>query len=79
MCECIFSCFSHVGLFSTLWNVAIQAPLFMGFSRQDYRSGLPSPSPGDLPNSRTEPTSPALQADSLPNEPPGKPAYFIDN
>ena len=43
-----------------------------GFSRQEYWSGLPCPPPGDLPNPRTEPRSPALQADSLPAEPPGK-------
>ena len=45
----------------------------MGFSRQEYWSGLPFPSPGDLPNPGIEPTSPVLQADSLPSEPPGKP------
>ena len=44
----------------------------MGFSRQEYWSGLPFPSSGDLPNPRTEPGSPALQADSLPSKPPGK-------
>ena len=46
----------------------------MEFSREEYWSGLPFPSPGDLPNSRIEPKSPVLQADSLPSEPPGKPA-----
>ena len=60
--------------FATLWTVACQAPLSMGFSRQEYWSGLPSPPPGDLPNPVIEPTSPTLQADSLPSEPPGKPA-----
>ena len=50
-----------------------QAPLPMGFSRQEYRSGLPFPSPGDLPNPGIEPRSPALQADSLPTELQGKP------
>ena len=49
------------------------ASLSMGFSRQEYWSGLPFPSPGDLPNPGIEPKSPALQADSLPAEPPGKP------
>ena len=49
------------------------APLSMEFSRQENWSGLPFPSPGDLPNPRIEPESPALQADSLPTEPPGKP------
>ena len=48
-----------------------QAPLSMGFSRQDYWGGLPFPSPGDLPNPGIEPGSPALQADSLPSEPQG--------
>ena len=63
---CVLSRFSHVQLCATLWTVAHQAPLSMGFSRQEYWSGLPCPSPGGLPNSRTEPVSPALQADSLP-------------
>ena len=49
-----------------------QAPLSMGFSRQEYWSELPCPPPGDLPNPGIEPRSPALQADSLPSEPPGK-------
>ena len=52
--------------------VARQAPLSMKFSRQEYWSGLPFPSPGDLPDPGMEPGSPALQADSLPSEPPGK-------
>ena len=64
---------SHVQLFVTPWTIAYQAPLSMGFSRQEYWSGLPFPSPGDLPNSGIEPESPALQADALPSEPPGKP------
>ena len=67
---------SHVRLFATPWIVARQAPLSMGFSRQEYWSGLPCPPPGDLPDLGTEPiclVSPALQADSLPTEPPGKP------
>ena len=50
------------------WTVACQAPLFMGFSRKEYWSGLPFPSPGDLPNPEIEPGSPALEADSLPTE-----------
>ena len=65
-CECLLSHFGRVQLCATLWTVAHQAPLSMGFSRQEYWSGLPCPSPGDLPNSRIEPVSPALQADSLP-------------
>jgi len=52
----------------TPWAVARQVPLSMGFSRQEYWSGLPFPSPGDLPDPRIEPRSPALQADSLPTE-----------
>ena len=63
---------SHVRLFATPWTVAHQAPLSMGFSRQEYWSGLPFPSPGDLPNPGIEPRSPALQADTLTSEPPGK-------
>ena len=63
----------HVRLFATLWTVAHQAPPFMGFSRQEYCSGLPFPSPGDLPNPGIKPGSPALQADALTSEPPGKP------
>ena len=54
-------------------DVACQAPMSMEFSRQEYWSGLPFPSPGDLPNPGIEPGSPTLQADSLPSEPPGKP------
>ena len=50
-----------------------QAPLFMEFFRQKYGNGLPFPSPGDLPDSGIESGSPALQADALPSEPPGKP------
>ena len=59
-------------LFVTLWTVAYQASLSMGFSRQEYWSGLPFPSPGDLPDPRIEPRSPALEADTLTSEPPGK-------
>ena len=57
---------SHVWLIATLWTVAHQAPLSMGFSRQEYWSGLSCPSPGNLPNPGIDPGSPALQADSLP-------------
>ena len=64
---------SRVQLFATPWTVTHQAPLSMGFCRQEYWSGLPFPSPGDLPNPGIEPRSPALQADSLPSDPPGKP------
>ena len=64
---------SHVQLFATPWTVAYQAPLSIGFSRQEYWSGLPFPSPGDLPNPGIEPESPTLQVDALTSEPPGKP------
>ena len=64
---------SRVRLFATPWTVAYQAPLSMGFSRQEYWSGLPFPSPGDLPDPGIEPTSPTLRADALTSEPPGKP------
>ena len=64
---------SRVRLFATPWTVARQAPLSMGFSRQAYWSGLPFPSPEDLPNPEIESRSPALQADALSSEPPGKP------
>ena len=54
------------------WTVAHQASLSMEFSRQEYWSVLPFPSPGDLPDRGSKPGSPALQADALPSEPPGK-------
>ena len=63
---------SRVRLFATPWTVAYQAPPSTGFSRQEYWSGLPFPSPGDLPDPGIEPRSPALRADALPSEPPGK-------
>ena len=55
----------------TSWTVAHQAPLSMEFSRQEYWSGLPFPSPGDLPDPGIEPGSPEWKADSLPSQPPG--------
>ena len=64
---------SHVRLFVTPWTVAYQASPSMGFSRQEYWSGLPFPSPVDLPDPGIKPWSPALQADALTSEPPGKP------
>ena len=68
---------SHVRLFATPWTVGHQAPPSMGFSRQEYWSGLPFPSPGDLPDPGIEPGSPALQADALTSEPPGKPNKIV--
>ena len=58
-------------------TVAYQAPPFIEFSRQEYWSGLPFLSPGDLPNPGIEPRSPALQADALPSEQPGKPSKVL--
>ena len=66
------NCFSHVWPFVTLWTVAHQAPLSVGFSRQEDWSGLPFPPPGELLDPGIKPEWPALQADSLPSEPPGK-------
>ena len=67
---------SHAQLFATPWTVDRQAPLSVGFSRQEYGSGLPYPPPGHLPNPGIEPASPALQADPLPSE--GTRAALID-
>ena len=64
---------SRARLFATPWTVAYQAPPSMGFSRQEYWSGLPFPSPGYLPNPGIEPRSPTFQVDALTSEPPGKP------
>ena len=63
---------SRVRLFATPWTVAHQAPPSMGFSRREYWSGVPFPSLGDLPDPGIEPRSPALQAEALTSEPPGK-------
>ena len=62
---CVLSHFNHVWLLVTLQTAARQAPQSMGFSREEYWSGLPCSPPGDLPNPRIEPRSPALQVDSL--------------
>ena len=63
--------FSRVRLFATAWTVAYQASPSVGFSRQEYWSVLPFPSPGDLPDPGIEPRSPSLEADALTSEPPG--------
>ena len=65
------SSLNHVQLLVTTWAVAHWSSLSMGFSRQEYWSGLPFPFPGDLPDPGIEPGSPSLQADSLPSEPSG--------
>ena len=67
----------RVQLFVTLFTVAYQVPPSVGFSRQEYWSGLPFPSPVDLPDPGIKPGFPALQADALPSEPPGKPQSTI--
>ena len=54
---CVLNCFSRVQLFATLWTVALQSPPSMGFSRPEYWSGLPFPSPGSLPNPEIKPVS----------------------
>ena len=64
---------SHIRLFVTPWTVAHQAPVSMGFSRQEYWSGLTFPSPGDLPSTGMEPASSALISNLYSAEPPGKP------
>ena len=68
---------SHVLLCATLWTGTCQGPLSIKFSRQEYWSWLPFPSPGDLSDPGIEPGFPTLQEDSLPSEPPGKP--FLDD
>ena len=70
---CVLSCFNHVRLYATQWIVACQASLSMGFSRQEYWSELPLPSPVDLSNPGIKPRSPVLQADSLPESHKGNP------
>ena len=69
---------SRVRLSATPWTAARQAPLSMGFSRQEYRSGLPFAPPGDLSNPGMEPRSLAPQADSLPSEPRGSQEENLD-
>ena len=71
--------FSCVRLCATLWTVAHQAPLSMGILQARILEWVAMTSPGDLPNPEIEPRSPALQADSLPTEPPGKPPKLLKN
>ena len=76
---CVLSHISHVRLFATPWTKACQAPQSMGFSRQEYWSGLKCFPPGDLHDPGIEPMSlisPAFQVDSLPLAPPGKSMYM---
>ena len=79
ICMCRSRLLQGVQLFATPWTVARQAPLSMGFSRQEYWSGLPCPPPGDLPDPGIEPRSPALQVDSFLSEPPGSPEEALSN
>ena len=74
---CYVYVLSCVRLFATPWTVAFQAPLSVGFSRQDYWSGLPFPTAGDLPNPGVETTSPALAGGFFTTEPPGKQTLFL--
>ena len=73
----LFQSLSCVELFVTQWTVSCQAPLSMGFPRQESWNGLSFPSPGDLPNTGIEPTSPALAGGFFTTEPPGKPSATI--
>ena len=75
-CACVLSRFSRALLFATPWAVARQAPLFMGFSRQEYWSGHRFPSPGDLPHPGIQLKCPAWQAGSLPLVPLRSPSMY---
>ena len=80
--KCIFALvvvqlLSHVQFFATAWTVAHQAPLSMGFFRQEYWSGLPFPTPGDLPDPGIKPMFPALVGGFFTTEPPGKPQQLL--
>ena len=74
---CMLSCFSRVRLCVTVWTGALQAPLSMGFPRQEYWSGLPFLAPGDLPDPGIKCASPALASGFSSTEPPGKPLTCI--
>ena len=77
MAACLLSRFSHVQLFATLQTVARQGLLFWGFSRQEYCSGLPFPSPGSFPNSGIEPMSLTLAGRFFTAKPRGKPVIYL--
>ena len=74
---CVLSCFIHVKLFATLWTIAFQVPLSMGFPRQEFLSGLPFPSPGYLPDPGIKSMSPALQVDFCPLSHLGNPILQV--
>ena len=75
--ELLRACSVVTDFFVTPWTVAYQAPLFMGLSRQEYWSGLPFPSAGDLPDPGIQPLPPTLQGDSLPLSYQGSPVLYI--
>ena len=83
MCVCVHAhALNSVQLLATPQTIVHQSPLSMGFSRQEYWSGWPCPSPWDLPDAGIKPTSsesPALQMSSLPTEPPGEPLSVIES
>ena len=76
VCVCVISHFSHVRLFATLWTIAHQAPLSLGFSKQEYQRGLPRPPPGDLPNLGIEPASPVLTRGFFTTSPTWEVPYY---
>ena len=79
VCVCVWAqLLSRVWLFATQWTVAYQAPLSMGFPQQEYWSGFPFPSPGDLPDPGIKSESPALAGGFFTTEPPGKPIYLSE-
>ena len=78
VCAHVLSRLSHVRLFATPWNVAVQAPLSMGFSRPEYWSGLPCPPPGDLPKPRNRTHASCNEGGFFTTEPPGKPTYIYN-
>ena len=75
----LLSCFNHVQLFATLWTIAYQAPLSMGFFRQESWSGLPFPPLGDLPHPGIKPMSPALAGGFFITASPGKVIIILRN
>ena len=79
VCVCVWKSLSHFWLLTTPRTVAHQTPLFMEFSRQEYWSGMPFPSPGDLPDPGIKPKSPAFGAVSLPPEPWGTPLISVSS
>ena len=76
-CASALSHFSHVQLFAIPWIIALQAPLSMGFPRQEYWSGLPCPTPGDLPDPQIEPASPVLAGGFFTTDPLMGQSYLI--